>query len=87
LGAKPLSGGPHTIRPAAVYTVESATKALGLNRTTLKRKILQGRLRRAPCGTELHPRQVARGGGGPPAGQGGVKGKAHRLWPGGFVQG
>jgi hypothetical protein len=47
MGAKPSSGGLHTIRPTTVYTLESATKALGLNRTTVRREIMQGRLSRA----------------------------------------
>jgi hypothetical protein len=45
MGAKPASAGPHTICPATVYTLESATRALGLRRTTPKSEVRQGRLR------------------------------------------
>jgi hypothetical protein len=36
---------PHTIRPTAVYTRESATAALGLAKATIGREIRLGRLR------------------------------------------
>ena len=45
---------PHVLRPTAVYTLDTATRALGLDRTTLRNEITRGAVRRAKRGGKVY---------------------------------